>query len=239
MKTSVILICGSISTIAFAGGSWSVEHQMIDDVGKSISLYRTLSNGVLPTTWSQIFADKDYWARRTRILIENGLEPIQATYVFAPTNLAVIGHGRTGLVLIARSYPLNEDGRTGRYVIYTNPDDDLSGTRTDWIKEEEFQAMLGLSGTTLPVPDPADAAVAKAAVEERIAREQIEHQMIVAAAPKPTWDDIRAVWWWRIKSWFIVYTENGHSTGRPRPLSYFVGLGLLAAVIFGLRGKRT
>jgi hypothetical protein len=212
---------------------------MIDDVGKSMSLYRTLSNGVLPTAWSEIFSDKDYWARRTRTLIENGLEPIQAMYVFTPTNLTVIGYGRTGAVLIARSHPLKEGGTTGRYVIYNNPDDDLSGIRTDWIDEPEFQAMLKQSGVQLPAPDPAEVAAAKAAVEALITRKQIEHAMIVAAAPTPTWADIGDAWWWRIKSSFFVYTENGYCTGMPRPFGIFVTLGLVALVIFGLRGKRT
>jgi hypothetical protein len=95
-----------------------------------------------------------------------------------------------------------------------------------WLQESEMKELLARTGFVLPDPNPEEAQTAKAAVEELIARERNVHQMIVASAPKPTWADIRAVWWMRIKSWFFVYTENGHFTGRARPLGIFTALGL-------------
>jgi len=106
--------------------------------------------------------------------------------------------------------------------------------------EKEAQALLFNSGVALPAPNAAEMAKIRSAVEQLVAREQIEHQMIMAAAPKPTWGDIRAVWWMRLKGLFFVYTENGYCTGRPRPAGILIVVGLFTVVFYGWRrlGKR-
>jgi len=91
----------------------------------------------------------------------------------------------------------------------------------------------------LSKPNPEEVQAAKAVVEERIAREQNEHEMIIAAAPRPTWAEIRAAWGARIKSWFVVPAGSGASSGglRMLPLS-LVGLSLAGSGVWLFRKVR-
>jgi hypothetical protein len=206
------------------------EFRAVNNIAGSITLNLETNNNA-SLNWQQVarYTDINKWNRE--LSQPGNIFVLQEHYVFV-TNKWIISQARNRQVILIRTVPRTSyEGREGRYLVSWNG----RYAETVWTSETDFEEHLKQSGITLPVPDPAEVAAAKAAVERLITREQIEHQMIVAAAPKPTWADIGAVWWIRIKSWLFVYTENGHFTGRPRPFGIFVGLGLLALVIYGWR----
>lgn len=234
MKPEVSVLCAAVILFTWNGHADSrlpFERSLSLGILTGVRLFMATNNSA-PSQWRDLWAtdveaiNKQLWEREQL--------PIQALYVFLTTNTLMLPSEKK--VVVAPISPVKIDGKSGRYVVCQLPD---GSVYDDWVTESEFQKALAQSGVTLPTPDPREVAAAKAAVERLMAREQVEHAMIVAAAPKPTWADIRAVWWLRLKGWFFVYSENGHFSGRPRPLGIFVALGLVALVIFGLRGKRT
>jgi hypothetical protein len=211
----------------------TLEKRIGDVIAAHLEMYANQNAGARPANWAQFTNLVRYNAE----LLEERQMVIPELFALVPTNLTLTGFYKGELVVLQRS-PSREYRNASRYFVFRDPSAEFSLGN---MEEADVQALLGSSGVKLPDPNPQEVQAAKAAVEQLVAREQIEHQMIVAAAPKPTWADIGAVWWWRIKSSFFVYTENGHFTGRPRAFGIFVALGLFALVVYGWRwhGKRT
>jgi hypothetical protein len=91
----------------------------------------------------------------------------------------------------------------------------------------------------LPAPNQEEVAAAKAAVEELIGNERAMHEKVRQSAPPPTWEDIRTVWTWRIKSLFFARTDSGELSNRPLVLPMLaVGLFVFGGGMFFLRWLR-
>ena len=185
----------------------STEGRIAGRIAVVIQFYVNEHNGLMPTNWSQLSA---HLVSNDRELLEDKGEVIPAAYVFTPTNLYKADF-REGRVIAARSNPIKENKRMGRYVIYENTDKDIW---TDWMNEEEFQAMLVECGVSLPKPNLDEVEGVKAAVAQLIAREQQEREMARKSVPSLTASEVCAIWWERIQSWFVIPGAGGSSRVR-------------------------
>lgn len=228
----MLLTFGGSLTVVTAGGPSSRAHDLAYLIRGNVGLFLEASN-TFPTTWTQIFADGQYWAERNRATVTAMGKVIPELFVLTPTNLSLLPP-QAGFVIAAARQPMNESGTWGRFtVIKDDNQNPFSAIRTVWIAERDFQKMLAQSGVKLPDPDPVELAAAKAAVEALLAREQREHEMIRHAAPKPSAAEVWALSWERIQSWFVIPQASGASGGQLRIVPtgfgvlFFLGLGAL------------
>lgn len=232
LRISVALVF--FSRAGYADTRPTHEAMAVDEIRAGFIGYADVNGGLQATNWNQLRSFVDLLKINRRLALAGESFPVESNYVFV-TDYSLPTRSKGNIVLLRYAPFEHPTYGPGRYFVSCREHEFLSS----WLDEPDFQKLLAQSGVKLPEPNPEEVRAAKVALETLIAREQIEHQMIVAAAPKPTSAEIGAVWWWRIKSSLFVYTENGHFTGRPRPLGIFTALGLLALIVYGWRARRT
>jgi len=221
MKKSLAIVIG----ILLATQSWGdssrqyLENDFAQSLWRTIDLYRAANHGVTPTNWSQLrtILSDDYLTtmeREFEHLRDAGFRTcIVEKYVFLPPGMKVQGYPQSRVLLLSVSPTRVGSGPPGRYLIFDDDESSPDSLRYGWIAEDRIQQMLAVAGIKFLTPEPAEVRAAKEAIEELVAKEKAEREIIRHNAPRPSLAGRWTVLQEGIKGIFIKPISNGISGG--------------------------